>query len=146
MKNSWEHFLTWAKANKLKLYFKISDSEFKPVPIEIWNNPFVANLIFGTNTQREFLVFSGLDPLTNLVITARDLELYLETRTELRTAAKPNIASTGKYNNLINGSVEFQFVDINKTNRQKSSNSKIYKEFKPVRDDITNIGAEKHTS
>ncbi len=73
---TWEHFLKWAKVEQLVLLSKVAQSSYRPFPVEVWDSPFIATLIFGTGQQRKLLVFSGLDPLTNLVISSSEWERF----------------------------------------------------------------------
>ena len=87
---TWEHFLRWAKAEQLVLLSKVAQSSYRPFPVEVWDSPFIAILIFGTSQQRKLLVFSGLDPLTNLVIYSSEWERFYATKSVLDIEGVPS--------------------------------------------------------
>ena len=87
---TWEHFLRWAKAEQLVLLFKVAQSSYRPFPVEVWDSPFIATLIFGTSEQRKALVFSGLDPLTNLVISSSEWERFIALKPVLDIKPAPS--------------------------------------------------------
>ena len=109
---TWEHFLRWAKAEQLVLLSKVAQSSYRPFPVEVWDSPFIATLIFGTSQQRKALVFSGLDPLTNLVISSSEWERFYATNSVLDVELVPYGPLDSVNNSLIAETERIQDVQV----------------------------------
>ena len=109
---TWEQFLKWAKTEQLVLLSKVAQSSYRPFPVEVWDSPFIATLIFGTSEQRKNLVFSGLDPLTNLVIYSSEWERFYATKSVLDIEGVPSSPLDSANNSLIAETERIQDVQV----------------------------------